>query len=377
MSEYQTLHFAAVDRPLDEKQLAYMEKLSSHAEVSRWEFSVEYHYSDFRGDAVEMLRRGYDVHLHYANYGIRKLAFRLPQLPCDKKTFATFEVDYGIDWKKDSRGTAGVLTIQPEDDDGSYCSDFFDFKLISQSLPKLREMLMDGDLRPLYLAWMACCFDDESLEPPVSPGLGCTDRALEALAEFYHLSPDLIAAAAEQSPRPSKKVDKESAGKAWVESLSKAKLKQIVHDLVTSDATTVQAETRTQIRQSTLTPKSSASPTTMAKPTRTLGQLKEAEESVQAERIERENAAEERARKKYLKTIAADPNKLIRRIDTLVAGRSREKYHQAADCLTDLAEALGEGPGTAKARQIAQRLRQQKPRSNVLIGILRKQGWIE
>ena len=185
MSEYQTLHFAAVDRPLDDKQLAYMEDRSSHAEVSRWEFSVEYHYSDFRGDAVEMLRRGYDVHLHYANFGIRKLAFRLPKLPCDKKTFAAFEVDYGINWKKDRRGTAGVLTFQPEDDGGSYCSDFFDFKMISQNLPKLREMLMGGDLRPLYLAWLACCYEEESREPPIPPGLGRTDRALEALAAFY------------------------------------------------------------------------------------------------------------------------------------------------------------------------------------------------
>jgi len=312
------------------------------------------------------------VHLHYANFGIRKLAFRLPELPCDKKTFAAFEVEYGIDWKKDNRGKAGVLTFQPEDDGGSYDEDFFDFKMISQSLPKLREMLMGGDLRPLYLAWLACCYENESLEPPIPHGLGRTDQALEALAAFYELSPDLIAAAAEQSSTPSRKPDKESAGKKWVESLSKSELKQIVYDFVTGDATTVQAEARTQIRKSMPTSKSQT-----AKPTRTLGQLIEAEGSVQADRTKRENATKERARKKHLKSIAADPKKTIRRIDTLVSERSRESYHQVTDCLTDLAEALGEGPGPAKARQIAQRLRQRKPRSNVLIGILRKQGWIE
>jgi len=372
MSEYQALHFAAVDRPLDDKQFAYMEKQSSRADVSRWEFSAEYHYSDFRGDVFEMLRRGYDVHLHYANYGIRKLMFRLPELPCDKKTFAPFEVGYGIDWKKDSRGKAGVLTIQPEDDGGSYCSDYFDFQGILQKLPKLREMLIDGDLRPLYLAWLACCFEEESLEPPIPLGLGRADQALEALAGFYDLSPNLIAAAAEQSPPPSKKLDKKFVDKKWVESLSKTELKQRVLDLVAGDATAVQADARTQIRQSMPASKSQT-----AKPTRTLGQLREAAESVQADRAQREDAAKERARKKQLKSIAADPNKLIRRIDTLVAGRSREKYRQAADCLTDLAEALGEGPGPAKSRQIAQRLRQRKPRSNVLIGILRQKGWIE
>lgn len=33
-----------------------------------------------------MMRRGYDVHLHYANFGVRKLMFRLPQgLPMNQR----------------------------------------------------------------------------------------------------------------------------------------------------------------------------------------------------------------------------------------------------------------------------------------------------
>lgn len=372
MSEYQYLHFAAVDKPLDDKQLAYMEKQSTRADISRWEFTNEYHFGDFHGNAVEMMRRGYDVHLHFANFGIRKLAFRLPQLPCDKKTFAPFEVDYGIQWKKDKHGTAGIVTFEPEADAGTYDEDFFDFRVISQKLPKLREMLIGADLRPLYLAWLACCFDEKSLEPPVPPGLGRTDQALQALAEFYELSPDLIAAAAEQSPPTSKKSDKNTPGKKWVESLSKLELQQIVRDLITGDAATVQSDVRTQIRKST--PASSAK---MAKPSRTLQQLEEIAKSVKSDRKKREYAAKQRARKKHLQSVAADPKKLIRRIDTLVSERSRESYHQITDCLTDLAEALGEGPGPAKSRQIAQKLRQRKPRSNVLISVLRKGGWID
>jgi len=86
MSEYQYIHFVACDRPLDDKQLAYMEEQSTRADISRWEFTNEYHFGDFHGNATEMLRRGYDMHLHFANYGIRRLMFRLPELPCDKKT---------------------------------------------------------------------------------------------------------------------------------------------------------------------------------------------------------------------------------------------------------------------------------------------------
>src|SRR6266550_2145969 len=78
MSEHQYVAFRAVDGPVSEKNLEYMRRQSSRAEISPWAFENEYHYGDFGGNAEEMLRRGYDVHLHYANFGIRKLLIRLP-----------------------------------------------------------------------------------------------------------------------------------------------------------------------------------------------------------------------------------------------------------------------------------------------------------
>jgi hypothetical protein len=42
MSQYQYVTFRAIDRPLDDKQLAFAERQSSHSELSRREMSVEY-----------------------------------------------------------------------------------------------------------------------------------------------------------------------------------------------------------------------------------------------------------------------------------------------------------------------------------------------
>ena len=78
MSEYQYVAFRAIDKAVSEKNLAYMRRQSSRAEITPWSFENEYHYGDFHGNAVEMLRRGYDIHLHYANFGIRTLLVRLP-----------------------------------------------------------------------------------------------------------------------------------------------------------------------------------------------------------------------------------------------------------------------------------------------------------
>ncbi len=52
MSEYQFVHFLAIDSPLDDKQLAYMRRQSSRAEISQWEFTNEYDFGDFHGDAA-------------------------------------------------------------------------------------------------------------------------------------------------------------------------------------------------------------------------------------------------------------------------------------------------------------------------------------
>src|SRR5437016_10919917 len=94
MSEYQCIGFRAIDGPVSEKNLEFMRRQSSRAEITPWSFDNEYHYGDFGGDAEEMLRRGYDVHLHYANFGIRKLMIRLPNgLPDAKAAEPYFEVE--------------------------------------------------------------------------------------------------------------------------------------------------------------------------------------------------------------------------------------------------------------------------------------------
>ena len=85
MSEYQYVAFRAIDRPLNERELGFARKQSTRAEITRWSFTNEYHFGDFHGDTDGLLRRGYDVHLHYANFGVRRIALRLPAgLPFSK-----------------------------------------------------------------------------------------------------------------------------------------------------------------------------------------------------------------------------------------------------------------------------------------------------
>ena len=370
MSEYQYVHFLALDRPLDDKQLEFMERQSSRAEITKWEFSNEYHFGSFRGDAEEMLRRGYDVHLHYANFGIRKLMFRLPAgLPWDGATFDAFCPEYGLEWHADKQGRGGILEIEPEADGGTYDDGVFEVNSLLTVIAPVRELLIAGDLRPLYVAWLACSGDDEALEPPVPAGLGKLPPSLIALAEFYELDNALLEAAAERSPPLPKSDDDGARLKAWVDRQTKDELTELVRRMLTEDATATRAETLARIRD-----EAGATEWLTAEPTRTLTQLYAAAKVVGDRQRLRAAQAKEKARHARLAKIAADPQQTIAEVETLVKQRSLQSYETAAQTLADLREALGSEQGTPRAQAVAEKLRRENPTLKGLVKELRKHG---
>ena len=79
MSEYQYYEFLAVDRPLDDAQQAEVRALSTRARITATRFINEYHWGEFRGDPRRLVERYFDAHLYLANWGTRRVMFRLPQ----------------------------------------------------------------------------------------------------------------------------------------------------------------------------------------------------------------------------------------------------------------------------------------------------------
>jgi hypothetical protein len=219
MSEYQYVVFRAIDGPVSEKNLAFMQRQSSHAEVAPWSFSSEYHHGDFHGKAAEMLNRGYDFHLHYANFGTRKLMIRLPNGLPDPKAAKPYFSDEAISFKKHGQG--GILCFDPGFEAGQLDEVWNVDEVVDRLLP-LRREIMDGDLRPLYLAYLGVAGDmnhdpEEEKEPPVPAGLAKLTKAQRALAEFYGLDDGLIAVAARNSPALPKRAQSEGQHLRWLE----------------------------------------------------------------------------------------------------------------------------------------------------------------
>jgi len=375
MSEYQRIAFRAIDGPVSEKNLKYMRQQSSRAEITPWAFDNEYHYGDFGGDPVEMLRRGYDLHLHYANFGVRTLLIRLPHGLPDFTAAKAYLGKDGVRFLHDKQGPGGTLSIDPYYEAGAL-EELWNIDELLERLAPLRAEILDGDLRPLYLAHLAVACDgnhdpEETKEAPVPAGLDKLSRAQRSLAEFYGLSDSLIAAAAQGCPPPAALEDPADQPRKWLQSLTQA----------TKDAWLAQwmADPHSAVRREILAEfqKSRGGP---AWPTirhgRTIARLRATAEEIQrdADRKAAANAARQRA--KRLARIAADPARTLRETETLVTQRSAHSYSQVATLLADLREALAGSDQAGLAERQAQKLKQEHPTLRLLISELRRQGFL-
>jgi hypothetical protein len=310
------------------------------------------------------------VHLHYANYGIRKLVFRLPHgLPITADALEHLETDSSLQWMPDAEGNGGLLSVVPECDGGDYYQDFYDFDGLIESLPQIRSALMAGDLRPLYVAWLACVYSDEAMEPPVPGGLKTLPEELKELARFYELPLDLIAAAANIAPAAPARGDQKNLIDAWLQQRSADELRSWLRRVACGEGASVQSEILAAIRSDHQldTWPTAASP-------RTYGQLYELAQELASARRQREGKAADRARLKRLKSLAAEPDAAIAEAQKLVEQRSTEHYRQAATILAELRDALGPIDGIPLANAAAREMTRKYPTLSKLKRALRDQG---
>ena len=204
MSEYQRYEFMTSDRLLTRGQLAEVNRLSSHIEATSSHALIEYDWGNFKHDPIEVLHSYFDGFLYWANWGAPQLAFRFPRgvLPTD------LLVGYGLaDFATFNRyPDCAIVSIHFVDLEGP--DDWVEYEL--GSLMPIRDELMDGDTRALYIVWLAA----QSLKstshrktghaisaPPVPSAFGALTAAQQALAELLQVPQEMLTAAARHSAR--------------------------------------------------------------------------------------------------------------------------------------------------------------------------------
>lgn len=355
MSEYQYYEFLAVDRPLDDRQQAQVRSLSTRARITATSFVNEYHWGDFRGDPNRMMERYYDAHLYVTNWGTRRIMLRLPRSLLDIDVAEGYCVgDQVVAW---TAGEFLLLDLTSEDESGEWDETA---ETTLSAVVGVRTELAAGDLRPLYLAWLAGygvwerdedAFDrdvDDDLEPPVPPGLATLTAAQRALADFLRLDDDLLTIAAQTSPPLDETADDPGQLAAWVTRLPLAEKNRLLLRVVEDDAVTVRMEMVCRYRDEHAT-------SVPVPSRRTVGELLDATAQLRADRKRQaaaDRAAEEARREKAralaresrLNELAGDEDAAWSRIDEMIATRKPSGYDAAVGLLTDL-QALAERDG--------------------------------
>ena len=204
VSEYQYYEFQAVDRPLDESDREELRALSSRARITASRFADGYEWGDFKGNPQGLMTRWFDLHLHVANWGRRRLMIRLPERLVDRSRLDRFLRGVEIVNVLES-GEHLVVDIRDdlEDAETEY-DDLEDCAVKLAALAPLRGDLLGGDWRAFYLLWLIAAergwLGDEVVEP--LPGIGLLNGGLEALVGLFRIDRDFVQAAAERPMLP-------------------------------------------------------------------------------------------------------------------------------------------------------------------------------
>jgi len=207
MSEYQYYEFRAIDRPLTPEEQSTVGSLSSRVNLSPNHAIFVYNYSDFPGNAEEILAKYFDAVFYIANWGSVQLMFRFPKNAIDLEQIQAYcrplIIEEFVSFSERDDYLVFKINWYQEAPEWGWIEG-------EEWLPQmigLRDDILRGDYRLLYLAWLKAIDVDEEMideveEPPVPPGLRQLSPGLQAFIELFELDESLVAAAAEVSGSP-------------------------------------------------------------------------------------------------------------------------------------------------------------------------------
>jgi hypothetical protein len=214
-------------------------------------------------------------------------------------------------------------------------------------LAPLRDELLRGDLRALYLGWLAGVsageVEDDAVEPEVPPGLSQLSGAQQALVEFLEIDPDLVAAAAVASRVPGDAWKDDDSVDVWVQGLRRHEIEMVFGLLVQGESP--RAERWAKLAYLDWLRESGSRESPSIEP-RTVGALHAL--ALEAGRLRREQEEKERARREagfrqqreaHLKALAADAGKHWKAADSYAERGTASGYDEAAHTIAELAEA--------------------------------------
>jgi hypothetical protein len=337
MSEYQYYEFMSIDKPLTKKQQDEINSLSSRTRANASGAIFTYSYGDFRYDELEIVEKYFDAMFYIANWGSKRVIFKFPKdvinieeiqkyCSCEeitlskKKNFVLLDIDFSED----------------EPDEG-----WIEGEGVLSSIINLREDIINGDYRCLYLAWLHTLpyeisyVDDEirenDKEPDVPPNLKKLNNALENFVEILGIDQDILTAASENSKNQEK--EKNFNIEKLIKSLSEEEKNSFLIRLSNNEAL---------LSQKFLKKLKEMEKTDIAQlqhvKHRTLSELLSKADSIRIKREENERIKKEKAILERFENLEKNEKLLWKQVHDLVSEKKIKPYDQAILILKDLKE---------------------------------------
>jgi hypothetical protein len=376
MSEYQYYEFRAIDRPLGQGQMNELRALSTRAEITPVSFRNVYNYGSFKGDPRGLMERYFDAFVYVANWGTHELMLRIPRRFIDVDAASAYFDGEVLSLTAGKEHVVTEFSVNFEPDawvEGEHWM---------ASLVGLRDELMHGDFRALYIGWLASLprhvgsgnddfdgedsdaedrfdgedldadpdddsgagDDEDRLEPPVPPGLAKLSTSLLTLVEFLQVEDELIEVAAASS---SARVDAEPTPdelERWIESIPVGDKDDLLLRLLDGESVhLLRSELQMRFRDS----RNAGKPRAPEVERRTAAQLVAARNALVAEkerkaserkRAEKETREHEEAvaRSRALDALAGREAEAWREVNDLIATKRPDDYDRAVSLLLDL-----------------------------------------
>jgi len=261
--------------------------------------------------------------------------------------------------------------------------EWIDERGLLSTLGRLRDDILQGDYRPLYLGWLKAMslesdhyeededdpdnfFNDP--EPPLPAGLKRLTPPLKALADFFEIDPFLISAASEQSPDLTPLQQADFA--PLISRLTRQECDEFLLKIVNAEPGAVTALRKKLLSFEKTLPRVETTPRTFGELLETAEKLRQAESRREAETRRKKHIAE-------MHELAKREAQTWQEIeDLLESGHTASNYEYATALLSKLQQ-LSEFQGTeanftTRVRELSERYRKR----TALIERWKKKGWI-
>jgi len=342
MSEYQYYEFAAIERPLTKAEMAKLRAVSTRGIITEASFSNHYDWGGLKAKPVDWMRQYFDAFVYWADWCSCQLLLRFPKSTFTKVQLQPFtnQSSFSIT----SNRTHWILDwwVEEGEDYDRFSQD--DGSGWMRRLLPLRDELLRGDLRALYLGWLAgvSSLPDNALEPEIPPGLADLTPAQKALVEFLEIDPDWLQAACAGSPEiAASGADEKKHMASWLKTWTPAGMKEVLKHIALEHEHA--AVRRVKLHYADWL--KAQCPISSDSPGRRISELRKLAESAALIRHKREakaralqEAKQQRKREAQLRVLMKQPDSAWQQADACIARGIASSYDQAVKILVELAE---------------------------------------